>query len=64
MYLRMTNTDGGVHAALVRVKTKVAPIKWMIIPRLELCVAHLMAQMLHHVKGSWCSPQMCSCLDR
>ena len=50
MYLRMTDTDGGVHAALVIAKTKVAPIKRMTIPRLELSGAHLMAQMLHHVK--------------
>ena len=50
VYLRMTDTDGGVHAALVIAKTKVAPIKQMTIPRLELCGAHLMAQMLHHVK--------------
>ena len=50
VYLRMTDTDGGVHVALVIAKTKVAPIKRMTIPRLELCGAHLMAQMLHHVK--------------
>ena len=46
VYLRMQDADGGVHVALVSSKTKVAPIKHLSIPRLELCGA----QLLSHVK--------------
>ena len=46
----MSDSEGHVHVALVMSKTKVAPIKRVTIPRLELCGAHLVAQMLHHVK--------------
>ena len=50
IYLRVTDSQGGVHVSLVTSKTKVAPIKRLTIPRLELCGAHLLAQLLHHVK--------------
>ena len=50
VYLRMTDTDGNTQIALVTSKTKVAPIKRLTIPRLELCGAQLLAQLLHHVK--------------
>ena len=35
---------------MVMSKTKVAPIKRLTIPRLELCSAHLLARLLHHVR--------------
>ena len=50
IYLRLTDSDGNVHLSLVIAKTKVAPIKRLTIPRLELCGAHLLAQLLNHVK--------------
>ena len=54
VYLRMVDSTGGVHTSLVMSKTKVAPIKRLTIPRLELCGAHLLAQILaqilHHCK--------------
>ena len=50
IYLRLTDSDGNVHISLVTAKTKVAPIKRLTIPRLELCGAHLLAQLLNHVK--------------
>ena len=54
VYLRMVDSTGGVHTSLVMSKTKVAPIKRLTIPHLELCGAHLLAQILaqilHHCK--------------
>ena len=50
IYLRMTNTVGEIQTSLVIAKTKVAPIKRLTIPRLELCGAHLLEQLLHHVR--------------
>lgn len=46
----MVDSTGCTHTSLVMSKTKVAPIKRLTIPRLELCGAHLLAQILHHCK--------------
>ena len=51
VYLRVLDPDGAVHVSLVLSKTRVAPIKRMTIPRLELCGAHLLSQILSHVNG-------------
>ena len=50
VYVRMIDDHGGIHVSLVTAKTKVAPIKRLTIPRLELCGAHLLSQLLHHCK--------------
>ena len=50
IYLRLTDSDGNVHVSLVTAKTKVEPVKRLTIPRLELCGAHLLVQLLNHVK--------------
>ena len=50
IYLRMTDVDGKTQISLVTSKTKVAPIKRLTIPCLELCGAYLLAQLLHHTK--------------
>ena len=50
VYLRMVDTEGEVHTSIVISKTKVAPIKRITIPRLELCGAHLLSQLISHVR--------------
>ncbi len=50
VYVRTTDASNHTHVSLVMSKSKVAPIKRLTIPRLELCGAHLLAQLLHHVR--------------
>ena len=50
VYLRMEDSSGTVHTSLVMSKTRVAPIKRQTIPRLELCGALILAQLLSHCK--------------
>ena len=48
-HLRATDSEGTVHVALDMVQKKMTPIKQMSIPRLELCNALILAQLLHQV---------------
>ncbi len=50
VYLRVCDPSGNVHLTLVTSKTKVAPIKQLSIPRLELCGAHVLAKLFSHVQ--------------
>ena len=50
VYLRMVDTSNVVYVSLVMTKTTVAPIKRLTIPRLELCGANLLANLLDHIK--------------
>ena len=59
VYFRLTDTSGNIHVSLVTSKTKVAPIKRLTIPRLELCGAYLLSDVLYHVKGVFNIP-MCN----
>ena len=62
VYLRMTDSADNTHVSLVTSKSRVAPIKRVTIPRLELCGAHLLTDLVHHVKDIPCisAPQMYS----
>ena len=44
-YIRYVNTSGIVHTALLCSKSRLAPLKTMTIPRLELCAAALAVQV-------------------
>ena len=50
VYLRITDESDNAQTSLVISKTKVAPIKRLTIPRLELCGAQLVAQLIHRVR--------------
>ena len=59
VYFCMIDSDGSIHLSLVTSKMKVAPIKRLTIPHLDLCGAHLLAQLLHHVKQVFNLPLNC-----
>lgn len=41
------------QVTLATSKTEIAPIKRLTIPRLELCGAYILAQLLHHELVGW-----------
>ena len=50
VYLRGEDSEERIYVSLVTAKTKVSPIKRLTIPRLELCGAHLLTQLLSHIR--------------
>ena len=50
VYLRVQAPDNSIHVSFVMSKTRVAPLKRLTIPRLELCGALLLAKILSHVQ--------------
>ncbi|XP_063233612.1 uncharacterized protein LOC134537270 [Bacillus rossius redtenbacheri] len=49
VYLRATSPDGSVSVYLLVGRSKVAPIKRVSLPRLELCGALLLARTMHRI---------------
>lgn len=45
VYVKTTTVDGNIFIRLVQSKTKVAPLKKLTIPRLELCGAHIASKL-------------------
>lgn len=52
LYLRSIDSSQGVHVHLLCAKTKVAPLKVLTIPRLELCGAVMLARLQEKVTKS------------
>ena len=49
VYLRVVYTDATIHTTLVFSKTKLAPLKTLTIPKLELSAAVLLAKTLSYL---------------
>lgn len=49
VYVRSINHDGNIQTSLLCSKTRVAPLKALSIPRLELCAAALLVKLMEKV---------------
>ncbi|CAK1577869.1 unnamed protein product [Parnassius mnemosyne] len=49
VYMRVIDSDNNIKVSLLTAKTKVAPIKQVLIPRLELCGGVLLSKLLVEV---------------
>ncbi|XP_071577173.1 uncharacterized protein [Temnothorax nylanderi] len=62
VYLRTVHTDGSVTVSLFLAKSKVAPLKTLTVPRLELLAAHLLARLIYFVRSTLQIPTVdCHC---
>ena len=52
VYFVYRTNDGHTHARLVASKTRVAPLKELSIPRLELMSARILAQLMNTVRNA------------
>lgn len=49
VYMRVEKTNGSIETSLIAARTRVAPVKTISLPRLELCGAVLLSKLLKHV---------------
>ncbi|KMQ85252.1 hypothetical protein RF55_16302 [Lasius niger] len=62
VYLKLIMVDGSVQITLLTAKSKVAPLKPITIPRLELCATVLLARLIVSVRSLLNDPAMlCHC---
>nr|CAH7760091.1 unnamed protein product [Callosobruchus chinensis] len=69
LYIRSISSSGEIYVRLLTGKAKVSPIKSLTIPRLELCGAFVLAQLMTKVRQSmsisfdetflWCDSTVC-----
>lgn len=50
VYLKVYHSDGSISKNLIAFKSRVAPINQITVPRLELCAAQLMTNLIVKVK--------------
>lgn len=55
VYIRVTDSEGAISAHLLMGKTKVAPLKRLTIPRLELCGAQLLSKLIKKILAAYSS---------
>ena len=63
VYLHLEDSAGNIHTEIVMSKTRVAPIKRLSIPRLELCGAQPLTKLLCHIKRILNVRDFCVCPD-
>ena len=56
VYLVYSAEDGKTHVTLIASKSRVAPVKVLSIPRLELMAARILAQLMHAIRDA--QPQL------
>ena len=61
VYARCLTSDGQIHTTLLMSKSKLAPIKTITIPRLELMGMLLLANLISYLKESFGITQQCYC---
>ena len=52
LYLRVISSDGHVTNTMVLAKSKIAPLKTIGVPRLELCAALPLAQLISFARSA------------